>query len=96
MWLWVTRSGCMRMRRRSESFPDVSASYLLAQRSASEEINSNSSETERTREWNLSIRAHRRGSSIGWSPPSGGQTYLRIRGLSVTEETAHFSFAESS
>jgi hypothetical protein len=37
----------MRMRSRSPSFPDVSALYLFAQMSASEEINSNSSETKK-------------------------------------------------
>jgi hypothetical protein len=48
---------------------------------------------------NRSICARGRGSSVGRPPPGGGQTYLQIQdvaGLSVTEETAHSSYAESS
>jgi hypothetical protein len=48
---------------------------------------------------NRSICARGRGSSGGRPPPSGGQTHLRIQdvaGLSVTEETVHSSYPESS
>jgi hypothetical protein len=87
--MWMTSSGCMRMRRGSQSFQQLSASYLLAQMCVSEEKDSKLARDREGAEGRM-IDARRRprpdtriyvrrSGSVERSPPSDGRTHLRIR-----------------
>jgi hypothetical protein len=78
----------MRMSGRNESFPNVSAPFLLAGMSPSEESKLSPSETEthdehpsidtRWQPWPETLICASRGGSVARPPLSGGPTHLRI------------------
>jgi hypothetical protein len=78
----------MRMSGRNESFPNVSAPFLLARMSVSEESNLSPFETQthedhrsidaRWRPWPETLICAGRGGSMARPPLSGGPTHLRI------------------